>query len=197
MLLSSFMLPNLIHGFGSGDARGGARVNSAKQVEYILSNPWIFTKIMASCFLRYINPYYADSYLTNMSYIGRGFYYELLLMLLVFLAFFDREKSTEPKVIQRKRSAMVLRIATYIGAVGAIILAMAALYVSFTSVGIGSILGLQGRYLLPLLFPVLYFTGIDGIKIEFNKNIMAVISIVIIMAVFFVNYAEAYSVLIK
>ena len=58
-----------------------------------------------------------------------------------------------------------------------VVLVATALYISFTAVGADYIAGCQPRYLLPLLFPMAYFIGVDGVTTKINKNAMAVAAV--------------------
>ena len=67
------------------------------------------------------------------------------------------------------------------------VLVATALYISFTAVGADYVAGCQPRYLLPILFPTVYFIGVDGISTKINKNVMTIAAIGIMSYIFMSN----------
>lgn len=150
VLLATFVLPIIFGGMGSGDIRGGTDVNSTEQVKYILTRPLEYAKTLISFLLGYISLDAAGGYLTFMAYYGQAQFFGVCIVVLAVAAVLDNSRISEHKTKLFK---------VYIaGAIGiTIVLVATALYVSFTSVGAGTIAGCQPRYLIPVIFPALYF----------------------------------------
>jgi uncharacterized membrane protein len=178
-VVGSFMLPFIINGPGNGDRRGGDDVNAAGQVHFILSNPISYTKIFWNFMLDYVNPVNAGGFMTFFAYLGslKGFY--LLLAVVVFVMITDKtdfDRQTD------KWGIKVLVLAIYLATVALI---ATALYVAFTAVANDTIAGVQPRYLIPLIFPLLFVMGSSRVKNPFNKNICNMLIFGIVAWVFF------------
>ena len=177
-LMMTFLLPMLINSPGTGDSRGGSDVNSTEQIKYILSNPIEYSGTLLNFLKDYLNLDYASEFISSMAYMGYGIGTAITLMLIAALMYIDRgeEKVRMPYV----------RASYFFSAAVCVVLVATALYISFTAVGADYIAGCQPRYLLPLLFPMAYFIGVDGVTTKINKNAMAVAA-VSIMSYFFMN----------
>lgn len=186
VLIASFTLP-IIHagGFGIGDTRGGAAVNSTLQVQFILSHPqetfhifWNF--IRDYLFLDTDGP--TMNVVTYMAYLGAGKGWVWVMMVLFAIGMMDREEESS--------CDWRIRIIGFLGLAFTVILIVAALYVSFTAVGSKDVAGVQPRYLLPLIFPAFYFMGTPGNRINRDKSETAIIPMAF-MAYMFI-YAVYY-----
>lgn len=176
LLLCSFMTPTLSHGVGAGDMRGGTEVNSEAQMAFILTEPIAFLKILVRFILHYVSIDVSGPGLTSYYYFGNGSFPYLVIVMLFIVAFLDR-----PSI---GANTIMIRIASWVGILGALILVCTALYVSFTPVKFETINGVQARYLFPLLFMGLYSLGPDGVKIGKNKNDIYIIGFLLISFVF-------------
>jgi uncharacterized membrane protein len=154
-LLLSFMVPFFASSASSaGDVRGGAGVNSSLQIQFILSQPFQYLKILLEFLNTYLSLNMANNYLVYYGYAGLGRLWISLLIVLVIIAVLDRSEELI--------AMMRIRIGVLVSCVLLVLLIPTALYISFTPVGSNSINGVQWRYLLPLLLPVLYFFLPDG-----------------------------------
>lgn len=141
------------------DTRGGEQVASGSQLDFILQNPWQTVKILVNYLLKYLNPFYqGKDYLGLMGYFGFiSIPSNLVLATLVLGALFSRQGDEIEKYPWWFRMGIV---AEYI-AIGA--MAALSMYLIYTPVGSDTVEGCQGRYLLPVIFPVLYvLTRIPG-----------------------------------
>lgn len=164
-VVSSFVLPFLSSGSAYTDQRGGSDVNAVSQVHFILSHPVEYTGTLTRFIGNYINPM-NWSYLTiSFAYLGniRGF--SLILFILTLVTLTDKNRY-DKKTATLKTHFWVIAI-TF----GTIALLATSLYVSFTPVGLATINGVQKRYLLPLLFPVLFILGPSRFKNTLNRNL--------------------------
>jgi len=165
LVCCSFMLSVFASAFGKGDPRGGEAINSAEQVRFIVAEPFVYAKILFHFIREYINPLNTEGLVTFFAYLGllKGFW--LVLIVLTIVVFTDKNKFDERSANWRIR----------LGVAGAFIATVAlistALYVSFTPVRSPVIVGVQPRYLLPLVFPLLLILGSWRIKFRFNRNV--------------------------
>lgn len=176
-VLASFLLPFVVGGPGKGDTRGGEAVNSAQQVKFILAEPFAYAKILTNFMASYINPFNAGGFMTFFAYLGsiKGFY--LLLATTLIVAFTDKNKcDKETSGWKIKTSMLVIYLAI-------VALISSALYVSFTAVRSETIAGVQPRYLIPLIFPLLFVLGSSKIKNPLSRNLYAGIVFTIMAAV--------------
>ena len=164
--------------WGTGDTRGGEEVNADMQIQYILANPGTFFSILKEFLKGYLSYENSGQYLTYMAYMGLVNMPFIPIIILVVTALFDRSSSdtkTVPIISKAGAVLMVIIIAA---------ICAAAMYIAFTPVGLNTVNGCQGRYLLPALFPLLYMVSRFGRFTEFRKKI----SIEIVnMAIIFVS----------
>lgn len=179
LLVASFMLPMLFNGTGTGDARGGAEVNATEQIRYILQNPVEFIKMLFNFLKYYVSPQSTGPMLQRLAYMGEGEFYGIVSVILVVVAFLDRGDMCEVHP--------VVRIAGITGCAVALVLSTTALYVSFTAVGADTVAGMQGRYMIPFIFPTLYCMGVGGVQHKINKNAFVCVPMIIISLTFFYN----------
>lgn len=147
-VLATFLLPMFIGGPGEGDSRGGD-VNPSYQIAFILSQPAAFAEIFFDFFRWYVSPAEAHHVLVDFCGVETSFIDAIPLLLLPLVALFDRRGCDVAYATHAKRISMwVLVFIT-------IVLMATALFISFTPVDAGRINGMQGRYLIPLLYPLL------------------------------------------
>ncbi len=182
IVLSTFMLPFLVQGPGSGDMRGGAEVNSAEQVSFILENPLAYTKILLNHMKSYLSVENQGKLIGSMMHMGDSRHFVLLFLTLTAAVFCDRNREDD------FANTVISKVWTLIVVLSTVVLISTALYVSFTAVGSDVISGCQQRYLMPLLYPVCYF--VFNIKIE-NKSNMNILYILGIVLLFFILISGA------
>ncbi|MEI8343336.1 MAG: DUF2142 domain-containing protein [Candidatus Moraniibacteriota bacterium] len=177
----SFVLPFFISGEGSGGARGKFDVDTSRQIQFILAQPFEYAKILVNFLKDYVNPLNASGFTNFFAYLGmtKGFYVVLALISIVTLADKNRyDKQTSNWKIKMSVISVYFVTAALISS---------ALYLSFTEVGKNTIDGVQPRYLIPLVFPLLFVLGYCfNIKDKLNKNIFNLI-IFCIMAIIILN----------
>lgn len=181
-LVATFLLPIITGGAGTGDARGGADVNSTEQIKFILKNPFKYMKILYDFFLDYIALNSSAKMLQGFAYAGSGHFYSIVSMILIVLAFLDRG--------EYEKNLCMVKGATMLANAAAMILASTALYISFTAVGSETIAGMQGRYLIPTIYPALYSIGMGGTTNKINKNAFVCVPLLIIAITFIYNLTE-------
>ena len=134
--------------------RGGASPEPMEQIRYILADPLRWFRIMFDYQRGYFSPANSWGVLTFFAYQGTGPYWQVLYALLVFLAFMDKSESDRP--LERKP---LIRIVGLLLLYLVTCLICLCLYITFTDYGAEYISGVQPRYLLPLVYPVLMLAG--------------------------------------
>lgn len=120
------------------------------QLLFIIFNPLQYLGVLVTTIISQRNLLLCESTI-HLAYIGTlGVTAEMLCWLvLLFLAFFDNEEQSG-LLVMRDRSLIFLMCLVTLG------ISMTALYVTFTPVRNQIVLGFQGRYLIPLIFPFLF-----------------------------------------
>lgn len=154
LLAASFMVP-LIASRGSAysDMRGGTEVSAIGQIQFILANPIQYLKTLARFLWRYINPDKSVEIFGYYILFGTGKYYSVVLILLTLAAFVDNTKIGTEKF----RGVNMLRLWSLTGIFITLVLVATSMYISFTPVGLNDINGVQPRYMIPVIFPFLYY----------------------------------------
>lgn len=149
-VLATFVLPFFVAGPGEGDARGGA-VNPGMQMAFILHDPVGYLNVFGRFLEDYLALRNAEFALTDFCGLETAHIERMVAVLLLAVALTDRRACDAAFATHAKRIAMaVLALLT-------VFLIATALFISFTPGGADYIAGVQGRYLLPLLFPVFLF----------------------------------------
>jgi uncharacterized membrane protein len=164
-VVSTFLLPFVVSG-PKGDIRGGAAVNATEQVKFILHEPLAYAKILLNFSGQYISPKNAHGFITSFAYLGETKGFVLILLLLLTVTFTDRNEYDRKMLNVKSRFSL---IGVYLVTVALI---CTALYISFTVLKSPTIVGVQARYLIPLIFPLLFGIGnVFRIQNKINKSI--------------------------
>ena len=137
----------------TGDTRGGEGVDAAGQIAFILQNPAAAGKILLTYLKDYLNPYITSGeYITMMAYLGYvPLNVRVLLVIIIAGALMSHEEKEPARFPWWFRGGVIV-VYLLIGIISAV-----SMYVMFTPVGLETVNGCQGRYLIPALFPLLYF----------------------------------------
>lgn len=182
LILATFIVPFILSsGGGVEDTRGGSEVDAAGQTAYILQHPITYIKTLFTFLKDYASLEAGRTYLAYLHYFGTAQYSLVLQVLLFVTAFTDRDKCDvyvkwQPKVV------------TVVMSFGAICLAATAMYIAYTPLKADTILGCQYRYMLQVMFPVLYVLGSIPIENKMRKDwyrgiILAISAFVLLSAV--------------
>lgn len=147
LLLAVMMLPTLLNPVGvEADARGGA-TSTGGQLSVIFGNPIGYAKLLLMSVLSSAVDFtIGNGIFGTMAHYGYVPFGGFITVLMVFLTLTDVAKDT-----LRIRERVVI-----LGLVGIIVAFIwTAMYISFTPVGAASINGVQGRYFVPILLPLL------------------------------------------
>lgn len=167
-----WLVPRLAAGMGPGDTRGGSNVSPSGQIAYIVSHPLEY----AQTFLRfvlppltmqdgapdveghnliggYLSPEASPGLLTNYGYLPRPHWAFAAVMWVVLLVALLTDRDRD------QRKGLLPGTVSVVLTFGVFLMITTALYFDFTPVGLPEIHGVQRRYLIPLLFPLLVFVG--------------------------------------
>ena len=165
VVMATFLMPMVVQGAADmSDMRGGAGVSASGQIAYILGHPLDFAKMMAKYLPNYLSIGNAQNYVTSFAYYGDGYFYGVLIVLMGVVAFTDRNE------FDRYTATVSHKIRTLLIALITVICVASALYIAFTPVGFDTVNGCQARYLMPVIFPVLYVIGVPFITNNMNRN---------------------------
>lgn len=147
-IIFTFILP-LLTGTKTGDLRN-IGTSATGQISSILSHPLDYAKILLDSIIgefgdRFFNNI-SFSYISILPNANSDIFLYIFFFLIIFFFLTDNAHN--------KLSAK-LRISIFLITTITVILIYTALYVDFTTVGSNTIAGVQNRYFLPLLFPLL------------------------------------------
>ena len=184
ILLSSVLLLPTLDGTSNGDTRGG-EVSVKDQVSLVISHPIDYTTILGNTAVEEFGfKLFSPTAITNFSYTyafsNHSNFYYIFIFLLIFVFLTDNYKNNLTKKQRYGFLGTVLLI---------ILIIWSALYMNFTPVGATDINGVQSRYFLPLLLPLLFCLQLPGIQNKinpkyYNTAIFALITIAVILMVY-------------
>lgn len=167
ILCATFVLPTISSPSEISDVRGGD-TSAKRQIKSIINSPISFTKSFSgNYFINFSDKFIGRKTLTNYSYyentevedVSNNYY-----ILIVILVFFTLVENIDKEYLNKKDKLFILAV---------IMLVMAfiwgALYLSFTPVGGEIIKGVQGRYFIPLLLPLLLLFKTDKINHKIDE----------------------------
>ncbi len=166
IMMSSFVLPALTNVVGNidagGDARGG-NTSVTRQIMYILGMPFAYLKLLFETMANSIGEYFLG-YKSRTFFAYMGGNVENLYLLSVILTIFVTVTGENEIKIDKK-----LKIIMGVVLTGVAALIWTALYLDFTPVGASTINGVQPRYYIPLMFPVMLLLSSDKIQCKMNE----------------------------
>jgi len=133
------------------------------QVLFITHNIFTYLYIAISSFINNIQEVVIAP--GNLAYLGaiKVFYIYIIVFMLFLVAIIDNEEN----IIELNYKDKIIIAISIIIAWG---LVVTALYISFTPVGSANIAGVQGRYLIPLLLPILLVFKNNKIIANYKKE---------------------------
>lgn len=151
---------------GNGDMRGGSDISTVGQFEYITNNPVAYLSTLVA----FICPPFAQDAIGNIisGYLAFGGMRECLthyaymgvlpwpycmaaLALLAFTALTDKRKDSNTGKFRWIFPSILFCVL--------LACVISSMYIVFTGVGSNEIHGVQGRYLIPLIYPLLLWVG--------------------------------------
>ena len=168
ILVASFILPTVIAPSETGDLRGGA-TSEVSQVGYILSDPLGYAGLLIGQMISWIPQCFIGPDCTT--FMGgivsgttgfRGFWIPYFLLIL--------GSCLEP-LMRGMRYLMkaMEKLWILLMILGSSVLIWTSMYVAFTEPGADSIAGVQGRYFIPLMFPL--YLVLSSLLLPLNERI--------------------------
>ena len=153
-LIGSFILPTVMAPAETGDLRGGA-TSEVSQVGYILQDPLGYAMLLIRMIISWIPQCFIGpdcttfmGALVNGSTAFQGYYVPYFLLILWLCV-------TEPLLDEREAIPGALQKLWIFLMTGACsVLIWTSMYVAFTVPGSDIIAGVQGRYFIPLMYPL-------------------------------------------
>lgn len=178
LIMATFVLPTVTNSMG-GDLRGGATSVSG-QLHLILKSPISFAKVFYSnAGYQFFYRLFGEQTLYAFAYAGGSVYNNIdyiIIGLLLITTFINSDE---------KKLTISFKFFDLLFCLGIICMIWGALYLSFTPVGSLEINGVQGRYFIPLLYPMLIIISTSKIKCEINdKKMLYIYSVILLLIVF-------------
>lgn len=178
MTLFLIIMPVLAH-VDVSDARGGD-TNATLQVLTILKSPVSFIRVfLDNAGLTFLTKLISPATLLSFGYFGQinenatNIYY--LFLALLFSSLFIKNEN-----ILDKKTKIILAILIMLS-IGCI---WGSLYVSFTPVGSVTINGVQNRYFIPLIMPLLLLLATNNVKVKLDdKKIYAIYAVILFIVI--------------
>ena len=138
-------------------------VNPAKQQKFILSDPIRYIGIMINTLTHNFRSFYLDTMIGRLGWLSvrlPSLLVSLYLLMLIIVALFDADPRIRPDWKQR----------LVITGTGIVIIALieTAMYLLWTPIGQPEILGIQGRYFIPVLPFILFLLYNNFLANRFN-----------------------------
>lgn len=180
VMMATFLIPMLTHEM-TADTRGGD-TDIYRQVKTIIGSPISFAKVAyKNVGLQFFDKFFSRDALYDLPYIGQhlssiGYY--LIIFSLFFALYIDDKKE-----IKINKPIIAIILVMIIGMI------WGSMYLGFTPVGSTEIKGVQGRYFIPLLLPLLMIIYTPKIKCQISINNLNTIFTVILTII---TYLEIY-----
>lgn len=181
LVMSTFVLPTVTSTMGA-DSRGG-NTSVVEQLQLVLSNPvgyiLVLKDTMIKLFLDEFIGYGAIGMYAYLGYISDNIYL-LMVLILLFVSITDTQK---------KQLKLGYRLWFLVFLIGTILLIWTAMYLAFTPVGENTINGVQPRYFIPLLFPLIICLDFRGVRNSisdkvYNTIVLGIPSLVILISIY-------------
>ncbi len=170
VILAVMIVPMLINPSVRGDSRGGA-TNAGGQLSHILGNPVGYASLLLKS-IAYTAPSFllGDGIFGTMAHFTAVRFSNITTMLLIFVVFTDT-----PSFKLGKKARVIMAGVCFV----IICFVWTAMYISFTPVGHVAINGVQGRYFIPILFPLLLVLNSDKFKNEMPDKVYNLIIVLV------------------
>lgn len=150
------------------DSRASEGTGGVSQLSVMLANPFGYLAILIRAMVNNLKLPSSQHFMTFFAYLGHppDFVWHIALVMTILLAVLDRNDADA-----------AIRPEDRLVTIGACLLALAmmatALYIGFTPVGSQEIDGFQYRYVLPVLFPMLYMLGSAKVRHTLDRNALS------------------------
>jgi len=190
-IMATFVIPTLINPSTTGDLRGG-NTSVAGQMHFILNDPIFFARLLMKNIWDTLGSYFCGTgTYTNFAYLGQIYFNicaYLTIIVIMFSVFTDASKND--KFTFKRSSKIYILLLIF----ATMCLIWTALYIAFTPVGSNFINGVQSRYYLPLVIPLLFM--VRSSKIETSIRPITLNRIVFGICIFICLFST-YDLLLK
>ena len=171
-ILSTFVLPALISPSTEGDLRGGT-TSHAGQLSAVFSNPIGYAAMLLTTMWQHLWDYgIGTPALDFMAYLGAGSPTYVIVIYLVSITLTSENTvyvQNDKKKWTAQGMTIWLKAMIYFLVFGVMCLIWTSMYLSYTEVGKTTMAGVQGRYYIPLLFPVLFTLSFNKVNVNWDK----------------------------
>lgn len=194
LMMSTFGIGVLTNASSMGDVRGG-HTNFSEQAHIIMNHPFTFIKVCSKNIIDTFTLLFKGDGFIFFAYLsGTKWQLSYILLFLLIFTIFTNYNSKEEEKYQISKFHKLLIFIVILGIIFGISL---ALYLSFTEVGKLKIEGVQSRYYLPLLYPMIALLFSTKIKSKYNENklnltISTITTIVIFLSIFELVICKIY-----
>ena len=172
VILSTFVLPAIFSPSAEGDLRGGT-TSHAGQMSAVFSNPVGYAALLLSTMWQHLWDFgIGTPALDFMAYLGAGSMTYVIVIYLVAVTI----TSENTVYVQNDKKKWIaqgmpvwLKAMIYFLVFGVMCLIWTSMYISYTEVGKTTMAGVQGRYYIPLLFPVMFTLSFNKVNTNWNK----------------------------
>lgn len=172
LILSTFVLPAIISPSTEGDLRGGT-TSHAGQLGSVFSNPVGYAALLLSTMWQHLWDFgIGTPTLDFMAYLGAGSLTYVIVIYLVTITITSENTvyvQNDKKKWVAENMPVWLKSLIYFLVFGVMCLIWTSMYISYTEVGKTAMAGVQGRYYIPLLFPVLFTLSFNRVNSNWNK----------------------------
>ena len=187
-VFATFFMESTSQVSNGGDIRGGSAVNPSAQLSGMIANPIAYAGILINFMIEYLNPA-VTKVGTFLAYFNAGIGYGLIVLILVIVTLTDKDEC------DKGAYPVLARLYSVPFFLGEIALMATAFYMAFTPVGSRMINGCQGRYMLPLLYPLCSIISGGGIRIK--KNWKKWYNVAILASLIAIIYINVYYLMVE
>ena len=163
-LMSTFILPRLLSPGSYGDVRGGA-VDMAAQLNYILSSPFSYLKILLQNIWESLPSYlFGKGVFQMMGHWGTAGFGSVIMIYAVLVIIMEGSTRSSHELSRGQRIGLLPILAMTIG------LVWTSMYLTFTVPGSSVIGGVQGRYFIPVLLLIYLLFHTKRIQIQLSER---------------------------
>lgn len=163
LIVAIMILPTLISPAEVGDTRETKLASPAGQLRFILGNKLYYATILLKCIMGNLFDFMTDiSGLGLYGHIGQFAYPGIIAIVVILIAVTDVGEYHLKPLTKVLSAGIVFAV---------ICLIWTALYMSFTAVGYNEIVGVQGRYYIPLMLPTFLLLNSSKIKNEISPKL--------------------------
>lgn len=189
ILIATAILPNVTSNTSASDPRGGD-TSVSRQAELIIKKPIHFTVMfIKNVGSGFSGKFFSPGALLSYSYFGTTKIHNIVYPLLFGLMFFAITDTSKKKYLNKFQKLFIAFTILII-----ICMIWGTLFLSFTPVGDTAINGVQARYFLPLLMPLLICFSSNNISHNIkNEKYTCILFIISIFSLYFSVYFEIIS----